>query len=190
MSTRAGVPEPKNLRNPGHFGPAVIGGSKPQQPTAAQLKVQPELAALERPEVADGEFEKEQAWTEIGAPFFGPAVIGDSEPQKPTPEQLKRQPELAKLHGMEAPKAAAAETRAQLPVEKLKEALEDNPFILDGLIAAEFERPEGPRKAAVRVLLKAEQEKAEPREDVVARLADAVKSGGVGGRSGTGPVPG
>src|SRR2546421_575575 len=98
MSTRAGVPEPKNLRNPGHFGPAVIGGSKPQQPTAAQLKVQPELAA--------------------------------------------------------------------------------------------FERPEGPRKAAVRVLLKAEQEKAEPREDVVARLADAVKSGGVGGRSGTGPVPG
>src|SRR2546421_645374 len=190
MSTGGGGRGRRNLRHAAPCGPAVIGGSKPQQPTAAQLKVQPELAALERPEVADGEFEKEQAWTEIGAPFFGPAVIGDSEPQKPTPEQLKRQPELAKLHGMEAPKAAAAETRAQLPVEKLKEALEDNPFILDGLIAAEFERPEGPRKAAVRVLLKAEQEKAEPREDVVARLADAVKSGGVGGRSGTGPVPG
>lgn len=176
MATRDSLVPPKNTRNPGHFGPAVIGGSKPQQPTEGQLKTQPELAKLPRPEIADGEYEKEQAWIEIGAPIFGPAVIGDPEPQRPTPSQLKAQPGLAKLHGIEEPTGPpATETKAQLPVTKLEEALEANPYILDGVIAAEFERKDGPRKAALRILLKVEQDKAEPRTEVVAKLEGALK---------------
>src|SRR6266852_967865 len=124
--TREGVTAPRNTLNAGHFGPAVIGGSKPQQPTEAQLKIHPELADYERPEVPDGEFELEQIWREIGAPVFGPLVIGDPEPQKPTAAQLKQQPDLARLHGLEEPEVpvSAEPPRPQVPVTKLKEYLE------------------------------------------------------------------
>jgi hypothetical protein len=176
---REGLTPPKNQRNPGHFGPAVIGGSKPQEPTAAQLKLHPELAKLARPEVADGEYELEQAWAEIGADIFGPLVIGDSDPQKPTEHQLKMQPGLAKLHGLAEPgapaQASTAPARAQVPVAKLEEYLEANPYILDGVIAAEFERKEGPRKAALRIFLAIEKGKGQPRADVVKRIEAGFK---------------
>ncbi|HYL22494.1 MAG TPA: hypothetical protein VEU74_12085 [Gemmatimonadales bacterium] len=133
---------------PGHFGPAVIGQEA---------------------------FEREQAERAKGADVFGPAVISDAGPSKPTPEQLRAQPGLAKLHGMEPKAPESKPAVAQLSVEKLKEALEDNPFILDGMIAAEFERPGGPRKPALRLLLKVEQAKAEPRPEVVARLSEPLK---------------
>lgn len=133
----------------GHFGPAVIG---------------------------EEAFLREKAEKEKGADYFGPAVVADAGPSKPTPEQLRRQPDLAKLHGLADPDAPppAKPAVAQLSLEKLKDALEDNPFILDGMIAAEFERPEGPRKAALRMLVKIEAAKAEPRADVVARLEGAL----------------
>lgn len=144
-----GLPRPKNTVNPGHFGPGIIG---------------------------EEEFEKEKNWRDKGANVFGSLVVGPSEPQKPTPEQLRQQPELAALHGLDAPAAPASAPvkQPQLSIAKLEEALQDNPYIIDGAITAEFERVEGPRKGALRLILAEEQKKADPRDDVVARLKEAL----------------
>lgn len=145
-----GLPRPKNTINPGHFGPGIIGQE---------------------------EYDKEQNWRAKGANVFGTAVIGPSEPQKPTPEQLRQQPDLARLHGMETetPASPVAPTKQpQLSLDKLREALQDNPYIIDGAIEAEFTRAEGPRKGALRMILTEEQKKAEPRPEVVARLKVAL----------------
>jgi len=116
-------------------------------------------------------------------------VVGPPEPQRPTAQQLKDQPGLAALHGLEpalpptqhsgppAQQDPPKEPKAQLSLDKLKDALDANPFILDTMIATEFERGEGPRKEALRLFLKEENKKGEPnrRVDVLEQLANALK---------------
>ena len=46
---------PINTKNPGHFGPAIIG---------------------------DEQYQRELAWKAKGANTFGPLVVGPSEPEK------------------------------------------------------------------------------------------------------------
>ncbi|SRR6266571_1293969 len=145
----------------GVFGPLVIGEA---------------AAALEQEEVAKG------------IDYFGPGVVGDSPPQRPTPQQLKDQPGLAALHGIEPaapppspqpglPEPEPKPVKSQLALEKLKDALEDNPFILDTMIETEFERAEGPRKEALRLFIKEENKKSENtrRVEILERLAAALK---------------
>lgn len=128
----------------GVFGPAVIG---------------------------EEAFAKEQEEVAKGIDYFGPAVVGDSEPQKPTAAQLREQPGLAALHGIKTEQAPASVPAPQLPapapssppadnpqlsVRKLEEALEAGSSV-DPLIELEFQRPEGPRKDALRLFVKFEK---------------------------------
>ena len=134
------------------------------------------------------EAEKEQIEVAKGIDYFGPAVVGEPQPQRPTPQQLRDQPDLARLHGLEPPAPITGDhppapieppkaPKSQLSLEKLKEALDQNEFILDGCIEAEFERAEGPRKEALRLFIKTENLKSENtrRTDVLERLANALK---------------
>lgn len=140
---------PKNMRNPGHFGPAIIG---------------------------EEEYAKEQAYRAKGAHQFGTAVTGPPEPQKPTEAQLREQPGLAALHGLPDPTSPSKPAPDVVPVslEKLEEILTANPYTLDGMIDAEFRRPDV-RVGALRMFLKIESGRAEPRADVVTRLETALK---------------
>jgi len=220
MSEKTLVP-PKNLVNPGYFGPGVIGASEAQRPTPAQLKHDPTLADLHREDVEGGEFEKEQAWKEkTSKGAFGPGVIGPSEPQKPTAAQLLRDPTLGPLHGVKLvdgnvvpintpdpvvaqatvaqqteeeevftggvkePTAAQVRAHRQVPLKELKKALTESEYLFDSLVKAEFKRPDGPRKQALRILLEHAQEqetKTPPGGDVdawppvIARLEEALK---------------
>ena len=117
--------------------------------------------------IGEEAFKKEQADVAKGVDYFGPAVVGPSEPQKfreGAGHQPAARPALAP--------ATPPKERPQLSLEKLEEALLDNPFMLDGLIEAEFGRAEGPRKGAVRLLEKVELAKTEnsQRPEVLARL--------------------
>lgn len=139
--------------------------------------------------IGEEEAAREQEEVAKGIDYFGPAVVGEPQPQRPTPQQLKDQPDLARLHGLSTEPAAAGSggvttappvddkpAKSQLSLEKLKEALDLNPFILDTMIDAEFERAEGPRKEALRTFIKEENKKGEPnrRAEVLERLASAL----------------
>lgn len=128
--------------------------------------------------------------------YFGPGVIGSEQHEKEKeevanlsttfgpgvtglglPNQAVNAPGRGVTGQRDEPPAVGSAETPSLSITKLEEALEENPFILDGMIAAEFERAEGPRKAALRLLLKVEAAKAEPRAEVVDRLTAAVKGG-------------
>lgn len=216
MATPKTLTPPKNRTNPGVFGRAVIGESKAQRPTEAQLKADPSLAALHREDVPGGEYEKEQEWTKGSGQTFGDSVIGDSQPQKPTAAQLRQQPDLGPLHGvrldehgrvvpmnpepapvataevassepaaapktLKAPTEAAVKRHQQLPIAKIEPTLKEADYLFDSIVKAEFKRADGPRKAAVRLLLKharqRQQADAQPGlwADVIARLEEALK---------------
>lgn len=118
--------------------------------------------------IGEAAFKKEQEDVARGVDYFGPAVVGPSEPQK-FREGAGHSP-TARPAALVPP--TPPKERPQLSLEKLEEALLDNPFMLDGLIEAEFGRAEGPRKGAVRLLEKVELAKTEntQRPEVLARL--------------------
>lgn len=129
----------------GHFGHRVIG----RQRAAAEATVQ-----------------------QARADHFGPRVIGDVLAKRRLEartddgaQKLKPQKDSRKTPGAKAKKAAAAEETTDVieapitsNVEELKDALEGNPAFYDQLYDAEFLRPAGPRKSALRVFLKHEME--------------------------------
>ncbi len=128
----------------GHFGERVIGHRK----------------ASQQAEVA-----------ERRADHFGSRVIGDVLAKRRlearTDEGAGHRPkkDTRKTPGAKAKKKAAAEEKAEVieapitsNVEELQEALTGNPGFYDQLYDAEFLRPAGPRKSALRVFLKHELE--------------------------------
>jgi hypothetical protein len=188
---------PKNRLNPGTFGPGVIGESKAQRPTEAQLKADPSLGALHREDVEGGEFEKELDWKGKSGQTFGPGVIGPPQPQRPTDAQLRAQPDLAELHGLvkkggtwvpkggaepepraptskpatavkelKPPTAAAIRRHRNLPITKIEETLAQADYLFDQILRAELKRVDGPRKAALRILVKFAKAKAVATPDV------------------------
>ncbi len=72
----------------------------------------------------------------------------------------------------------AGEPVATLSITELEKALQENPELIDKLLAAELDRPEGaPRKGALRVILAAEQARDDGgREAVVAELKSLIKA--------------
>jgi hypothetical protein len=203
---------PKNRVNPGTFGPGVIGESKAQRPTEAQLKADPSLGKLHREDVESGEFEKEAEWSDKSGQTFGPGVIGPPERQRPTDAQLRAQPDLAELHGLvrrgntcvpkdgapepptsekvaeldkqlepstktliKPPTEAAIRRHKNLPVAKIEETLAQGEYLFDQILRAELKRVDGPRKAALRILLKFANTKAEAEPAVWQPAADEVQ---------------
>ncbi len=129
----------------GHFGERVIGHKK----------------ASEQAQVA-----------EKRADHFGSRVIGDVlakrrlEARQDEGAGHKPKKDTRKTPGAKAAKKkAAAEEKPEVieapitsNVEELQGALEGNPAFYDQLYNAEFLRPSGPRKSALRVFLKHEME--------------------------------
>lgn len=99
---------------------------------------------------------------------YGPRVTGSATATEEAP---------AKATTPVAPSGAASPHL--LSVKELEKALTANPSeqLLDELVAAEFDRPEGqPRKGALRLLLQAEQARGEQaRAAVVAELEKALE---------------
>lgn len=120
--------------------------------------------------IGEEEFEREKAYKETGQDTFGPLVTGKwpkDHPQAPKPEpgsafELETATKLAQV---------------AISLTKLDEILSDNPFVLDGLIDAEFARAEGPRKGALRKFVEVEEAKTspEPRPEVLDRLATTLR---------------
>ncbi len=127
----------------GHFGERVIGHKK----------------ASEQAQVA-----------EKRADHFGSRVIGDVlakrrlEARKddgaghPRKDTRKTPGAKAKKKAVEEKVADVIEAPITSNVEELQGALEGNPAFYDQLYDAEFLRPSGPRKSALRVFLKHEME--------------------------------
>jgi len=127
----------------GHFGSRVIGHTK----------------ASEQAQVA-----------EKRADHFGSRVIGDVLAKRRLEARTDEgaghtRKDTRKTPGAKAKKKEAAEEKAEVieapitsNVEELQGALEGNPAFYDQLYDAEFLRPSGPRKSALRVFLKHEME--------------------------------
>jgi hypothetical protein len=129
----------------GHFGERVIGHRK----------------AAQQAEVA-----------EKRADHFGSRVIGDVLAKRRLEartddgaQKFKPKKDSRKTPGAKAKKKAVVEETPEVieapitsNVEELQDALEGNPAFYDQLYDAEFLRPSGPRKSALRVFLKHEME--------------------------------
>jgi hypothetical protein len=124
------------------FGPAVIGPPQPQRPTDAQLRAQPDLAEIH------GLVKRGDTWVpKDGTPA---RVAGGEEPQpQSTAKQLK------------PPTEAAIRRHRNLPIAKIAETLAQADYLFDQILRAELKRVDGPRKAALRILLKFAKGKAE-----------------------------
>lgn len=117
------LPDPKNLINPGHFGPAIIG---------------------------EEEYKRETDYKAKGRNVFGPLVTGVIEEDE---EEVEVEPQQG------------------ISIQKIADALEANPTVLDALRESEAKRAGGPRKGALALFLKAEQAKGEQtRPEVVKEL--------------------
>lgn len=103
---------------------------------------------------------------ELDNSSFGPRVVGEAEPAAEEAEAPVTE------------EAAPAEPRPTLTLAELEDALESDTSIefFDQVMAAEFERAEGPRKGGLRLLLQAENASDEPRDAVVNELTAAVEA--------------
>ncbi len=108
---------------------------------------------------------------------FGPRVTGA--PKEPVAEAVVTTDETTKPETTtdETTKPTETKEAIQLTVKDLGARLQEDTSILvfDGLADAEFARVEGPRKGGLRLLLKAEEDRGEPREAVVLELKKALK---------------
>ena len=128
----------------GHFGSRVIGHEK----AAAQAEVAEKRADHFGPRVIGDVLAKRrlEARTDDGAQKFKPRKDSRSTPGA----KKKKKAAEEKADVIEAPITSN--------VEELQAALESNPAFYDQLWEAEFLRPSGARKSALRVFLKHEME--------------------------------
>jgi hypothetical protein len=132
----------------GHFGERVIGHRK----AAEQAEVAEKRADHFGSRVIGDVLAKRrlEARTDEGAQRFKPKKDTRSKPG------AKKEKAAAKKAAEE--KAEVIEAPITSNVEELQSALEGNPAFYDQLYEAEFLRPSGPRKSALRLFLKHEME--------------------------------
>jgi hypothetical protein len=112
-------------------------------------------------------------------PIDSPTAIAAA-PPAPKPEDGE-----VYTGGVKEPTKAQVRAHSQVPLKELKKALAVSGYLFDSLVRAEFKRPEGPRKQALRILLEhaQEQQKAAPLVEgepdawaqPIARLEEALK---------------
>jgi hypothetical protein len=130
------------------FGPGVIGPAKPQRPTDVQLRAQPELAELH------GLVKRGETWVPKDQPEPAPAAAS-------TPSAAPAAAPRA------LPTPGAIRRHKNLPVAKIEETLAQGDYLFDQIFRAELKRADGPRKAALRILLKFAKAKAEGPEPAI-----------------------
>lgn len=112
--------------------------------------------------IGQEQYDAEQKVLEKGSHVFGPLVTGEG-----TFGPAVEPPKQAALP--EGVKAAAPASIADV-----EELLEKNPATFDLLFAAELDRPDGPRKGALRAFKRAEEEQGPgARADIIAKI-DAI----------------
>lgn len=132
---------------PGMFGPAIIG---------------------------QAQYDAEQKIVEQGAHVFGHLVTGvggpDASPAGGPIIPIAPAPESFGKKAFTLPPGIKAAAPAS--IADLEEVLTANPAAFDILLAAELERPEGPRKGALRLFREAEEELGPAgRPEVLAQIA-------------------
>ena len=124
--------------------------------------------------IGEQRFQEEQRVVRTASNIYGPMVVGRSAavqaPAQDTENEAKAPKNAESL-------AAAAGADASLSLNELRAALAANPALLDGFIDAEFQRPGGPRKGALREFLTVEQEReGGPRKDVLDVIQSALSA--------------